>query len=209
MLKSINGIWYVAWVILFQLGTFDVLSAQPPREWKLTDIDGKQHVPFDDPTTLAVVLVFISTDCPIANAYQPELKKLSQKFIAQGIRWFMIHPDPDTTPERAAEHAKQFEISVPIVVDHNQSIARSVGARVTPEVHVYVKANEEAVYQGRINDLYATYGKKRVAATTHDLADALTATVDGQPVAVRKTEPVGCFIVFDDIDNGSRDRDNP
>ena len=129
--------------------------------------------------------------------------------MAQGVRWFMIHPDPDTTPERAAEHAKQFEIAVPIVVDRNQSIARRVGARVTPEAHVFVKASEEAVYQGRISDLYAAYGKKRVAATTHDLADALTAMVDGQPVAVRKTEPVGCFIVFDDNANGSRDRDNP
>jgi len=126
--------------------------------------------------------------------------------MAQGVRWFMIHPDPDTTTERAAEHAKQFEIAVPIVVDHDQSIARGVGARVTPEVRVFVKANEEAVYQGRINDLYAAYGKKRVAATTHDLADAITAIVDGQPIAVRKTEPVGCFIVFDDIANGSHDR---
>ena len=204
MLKSRNWIVHVAFAILLQSGTKGVQASQPQMDWKLTDTGGQRHAPFEDPATRAVVMVFISTDCPIANAYQPQLKKLAEKYVTQGVRWFMIHPDPATTPERAAEHARQFEIEMPIVVDQNQSITRSVGARVTPEVHVFANAKEKAVYQGRIDDLHAAYGKKRVAATTHELVDALRAIVDGQPIAISKTEPVGCFIAFQDVDKVSK-----
>jgi predicted dienelactone hydrolase len=204
MLKSRNWIVLVALALVLQSATKGVHASQPQLDWKLTDIAGQRHAPFDDPTTRAVVLVFISTDCPIANAYQPLLKKLSEKHAEQGVRWFMIHPDPATTTEQAAEHSKQFEIEMPIIVDQNQSIARGVGARVTPEVFVFAKANEKAVYQGRIDDLHAAYGKKRAAATTQELADALRAIVDGQPIAVSKTEPVGCFIAFQEATKGSK-----
>jgi predicted dienelactone hydrolase len=204
MLKSRNWIVYVALAIVLQSTANLVQASQPQMDWNLKDTSGQRHAPFDDPATRAAVLVFISTDCPIANAYQPQLKKLAEEYAAQGIRWFMIHPDPSTTLERANEHARQFEIEVPIVIDNDQSIARSVGARVTPEVHVFANAEEKAVYQGRIDDLHAAYGKKRVAATTHELADALRAIVDGQPIAICKTQPVGCFIAFEDVAKVSR-----
>jgi hypothetical protein len=110
----------------------------------------------------------------------------------------MIHPHSGTTPERAATHARQFEIEVPIIVDHQQRITRRVGARVTPEVVVFTDSKGEAVYQGRIDNLYAGFGKKRAAATTRELADALQAIVDGQPIKIKKTEPIGCFVAFED-----------
>lgn len=209
MLSLRNWCEHLALTILLLLGTKGVQASQPQMDWKLTDTDGQQHAPFEDPATRAVVLVFISTDCPIANGYQPQLKKLAKKYVSQGVRWFMIHPDPVTTSERAAEHARQFEIEVPIVVDQEQSIARGVGARVTPEVHVFVNAKENAVYQGRIDDLHAGYGKKRPAATTHELADALQAIVDGKPIAVSKTEPVGCFIAFEEVAKPSKPAYDP
>lgn len=201
MLKSRYWIVHVALAILLQLGTKGGQASQPQKDWKLTDIAGQSHTPFEDPATRAVVMVFISTDCPIANAYQPQLKKLAEKFVPQGVRWFMIHPDAAATPEQAAEHARQFEIEVPIIVDQDQSIARRVGARVTPEVFVFENAKEKAAYQGRIDDLHAAYGRKRVVATTHDLADALRAIVDGQPIAITNTEAVGCFINFEEVAN--------
>lgn len=198
MLNSCNWFVLVVSAILFPSGTNGDSESQPQMEWKLTDTGGQRHAPFEDPSTRAVVLVFISTDCPIANAYHPLLKRLAEKHDAHGVRWFMIHPDPATTHGQAAEHATQFEIEVPIVIDHDQSISRCVGARVTPEVHVFVNEKEKAVYQGRIDDLHAAYGKKRSVATTHELADALNAIVDGQPIAISKTESVGCFIAFED-----------
>jgi len=173
-------------------------ASSPQQDWEFTDIAGQRQAPFEDQTTRAVVLVFISVDCPIANAYQPLLKRMAQQHADQGIRWLMIHPHSGTTPERAATHARQFEIEVPIVVDQQQKITRRIGARVTPEVLVFAAGEKEAVYQGRIDNLHAGFGKKRVAATSHELADALQAIVDGQPIQIKKTEPIGCFISFED-----------
>jgi thiol-disulfide isomerase/thioredoxin len=210
MLNSSNWLIHVALAILFQSGTQGNNPSQLQMEWTLTDTGGQRHAPFEDPSTRAVVLVFISTDCPIANAYHPLLKRLAEKHDTHGVRWFMIHPDPATTHGQAAEHATQFEIEVPIVIDHDQSISRCVGARVTPEVHVFVNEREKAVYQGRIDDLHAAYGKKRSVATTHELADALNAIVDGQRIAINKTESVGCFIAFEDAAEFSKtDRTPP
>ena len=49
-------------------------------------------------------------------------------------------------------------------------------------------------YCGRVNDLYAGLGKKRPAPQTQDLRDALTAVLDGKPVATPRTDAVGCVI---------------
>jgi hypothetical protein len=95
--------------------------------WRLTDITGKTHTPFGDAATKAMVLVFISTDCPIANSYHPLLRELAHANRANGIYWCMIHPDPATTAEQASEHGRRFQIDTPIVIDHDQAIARRAG----------------------------------------------------------------------------------
>ena len=41
--------------------------AQQLQSIELTDTSGKTYSPFVDPKTKAVALVFVSTDCPIAN----------------------------------------------------------------------------------------------------------------------------------------------
>ncbi len=188
--------------IVIAIGCFDLAAiarqtdATNGANWRFTDITGREHKPFDGSAIKAIVLVFISTDCPIANSYHPLLRELAHSNQSNGISWYMIHPDPATTAEQAAVHARRFQIDSPIVIDHDQSIARRVGATVTPQVFVYRCDEGRPDYAGRIDDLYADYGKKRPAATTHDLADALQAIEDGKPIAARETKAIGCFISF-------------
>lgn len=172
------------------------IETKTAGNWTLTDITGREHRLFGDAATKAMVLVFISTDCPIANSYQPQLQKLAKNHAADGIRWFMVHPNESTTAAQAQSHAEQFQIGIPIVLDRDLSIARRAGATVTPEVVVYCAADAPPVYQGRIDNLYADYGKKRAKATTHELDDVLAAIARGQSPAASKTDPVGCFISF-------------
>ena len=84
-----------------------------------------------------------------------------------------------------------------MVIDTNQSISRRVGATVTPQAFVFARGQSLPVYQGRIDDTYATYGRKRQKATSRDLADALKAVVHGRPIANAKTDAVGCIISYD------------
>jgi thiol-disulfide isomerase/thioredoxin len=85
--------------------------------FELTDIDGKVHRPFAAPEAKGAVLLFISTDCPVANYYQPTLRKLGEAYGPKGVAIFMVHANPALTSEQAREHARQFSIAAPVVLD--------------------------------------------------------------------------------------------
>jgi hypothetical protein len=181
---------------LLVLSVTTTTAAEPNLAWTLTDIDGKIHKPFEEPSTRGLVLIFISTDCPIANSYQPLLRRLASEYQKEGMCIFMIHPSPTLSTEEARKHASEFGITVPVVIDTDQSIARRAGATVTPQAFVFARNQESPVYQGRIDNLYAGLGKKRKVATTHELTDALKAVVAGRAVRIVRTMPVGCFISY-------------
>ena len=182
---------------LMVMSPSNALGRESKVNWQFTDIEGKLHKPFEDPSTTGIVFVFISTDCPIANSYQPLLRRLHKKYNEKGVRLFQIHPHRETSVETARKHATEFGIESPILVDVEQSLSRRVGATVTPEAFVFLRDESLPVYQGRIDDLYAGYGKKRKVATSNDLADILEQLVAGQPLTPKTTRAVGCFISFE------------
>ena len=203
-MRHARGLQTMSRLALIVLG-FGVLSWSNPSACsaqeiasELVDIDGKIHKPFEDESTRGLVLVFVSTDCPVANSYQPLLHRLADKYRQDGIRFFMIHPDPKITADDARHHAREFKIHSPVVIDEGQQISRRVGATITPQAFVFVRDQNHSIYHGRIDNRYAGYGKKRNAATTHDLADALDAVVAGVLPKTPKTNPVGCHISYAD-----------
>ena len=154
--------------------------------------------PFEDPKTKAVVLIFISPDCPIANAYHPQLKQMGERLGQQGVRFFLVHSSRDISLRVARKHAETFELTLPVVLDADQSIARAVNATITPEAVVVARGRSLPIYRGAIDNRYAGYGKKRQFASQFFLQDALISYLVGDSIAVSKTTPVGCFISFDE-----------
>ncbi len=169
-------------------------SPQPLR-LSFTDINGSVHTPFADDSTLATILVFVSTDCPVANAFHPTLAQIQKEYKEAGLRFFVVHSSPRVTKQKITRHIKSYNISIPVVLDADQMIARSVHAKVTPEA-IVIDRDGHVRYRGLINNLYAGYGKKRRAATEHYLTDALDALIDGTAVRHEVTQPVGCFIHY-------------
>lgn len=166
------------------------------QDWQLTDIAGRIHKPFESGSTRGIVLVFVSSDCPIANSYQPLLRRLSEQHEDNGIRFFQIHPRVTTTIQDARKHASDFEIVSPVLIDTDQEITKRVGATRTPEVAVYLRDEKTPIYQGRIDNRYASYGKKRKFATSNELADVLDELAAGRPLRRTTTKPIGCMIQF-------------
>ncbi|NNC86962.1 MAG: redoxin domain-containing protein [Akkermansiaceae bacterium] len=156
-------------------------------------LGGERVAVFAKDGAKAAVLVFIDTECPIANAYHPELRRLEKKFGPQGVRFFMVHADPETSVQKAAKHKEDFGITAPVVIDKGQKWVKKTGATVTPEA-VVVTPDGGSVYRGRIDDRYADFGKKRPEAKTRDLELALTAVLAGRPVPSPRTKAVGCRI---------------
>ncbi len=163
----------------------------PPQSFR--DLDGKDQTPLVVDGAKAHVLIFVTTDCPIANSYAPEISTLVKDFTDSPIRFYAINVDPDLTPDAARKHAKEFGLSLPIILDTKHQLVTATGITRTPEVAV-ILADGKVAYRGRIDDRYPGLGKKRQAPKQRDLRDALSAVIAGEPVLTPRTEAVGCSL---------------
>lgn len=175
-------------LVLFLAAT--AFAEEKPLEF--ADRDGRIHRPLVVGDKRAVVLVFVSPFCPISNAFTPEINRIAADY-ADKFAFFLIEAEADIKPEDAKKHAEVFEIKAPLLLDPGLRLAKLTKARVTPEA-VVLAANGDTLYQGRVNDLYATPRKKLNEPTTRDLRDALDALLAGQPVPTPAPKAVGCSI---------------
>ncbi|WP_310391138.1 redoxin domain-containing protein [Hymenobacter sp.] len=142
----------------------------------------------------ATVYVFLADTCPISQAATLPLRELHGRYAAQGVRFVGVFPARETTPAARAAFAKTYQVPFPLQADPGHRLTRQLHARVTPEAVVLAADGRTVLYQGRLNDAYAGLGQHRPVTHRHELADALAAVAAGRPVAVPRTEPVGCFI---------------
>ena len=135
------------------------------------------------------------TDCPIANRYAPELRRIRDRF-ARTARFWLVYADPTETPEAERRHAEAFGYGFDAVRDPRHDLVRLAGARVTPEAAVFVLGADgpRLVYRGRIDDRNVDFGRTRPAPTVHDLEDVLLAIASGKAGPPRTTTAVGCAI---------------
>jgi hypothetical protein len=169
----------------------------PPKDKekssRLQDLDGTPQRPLAVESARANVLIFVTQDCPISNGYAPEIQALVKDFHNQPVRFFLVQVDPDLTVDAARKHARDYGLTLPVVLDRTHELVKAAGVTVTPEAAVLTEGGQVA-YRGRIDDRYPGLGKKRNAPTRRDLREALADVLAGRPVAVARTEAVGCSI---------------
>ena len=160
---------------------------------QFTDLDGRIQTPLSQPDQRATILFFILPDCPISNAYAPEIKRISAEYSQQKIASFVIYVDPDFTTDAAKKHARDYGYECPAICDNSLKLVQQTGVTIAPEV-VVLDPNGKRLYRGRIDNLYAGLGKRRPKATEHDLRNTLDAILNGKPVPNETTPSIGCFI---------------
>ncbi|MDQ2792988.1 MAG: redoxin family protein [Bacteroidota bacterium] len=146
------------------------------------------------PAPRATVYVFLAETCPISQAATLPLRELHARYGARGVRFVGVFPARETTPAGLAAFAKTYQLAFSLQADAGHQLTRRLHARVTPEAVVVAADGRTVLYQGRLDDAYAGLGQHRAVTNHHELAEALAAVAAGQPVAVPRTEPVGCFI---------------
>ncbi len=155
-----------------------------------TDLNGAYHRPFVAGAKSGSVLIFYWHDCPICNSYAPEINRISKAYT--NFSFYIVQVDPDLTAAEAKKHAEQYELRPPVLLDPRHRLVLAAKATVAPEAVVYNKKGE-AVYRGRIDNLYSALNQRRSEATEHDLRSALDAVAAGR-VVTAQPEPMGCSI---------------
>jgi hypothetical protein len=160
------------------------------------DLAGHPVDPLPGPGARPAVLVFVRTDCPIANRYAPELRRLQDRFAGKGVAFWLVYPDPSETPDAIRRHQRDFGLGFHALRDPQHELVKATRATVTPEAAVFVAgaAGPRMVYRGRIDDRYVDFGRSRPTPTSRDLREVLQALAAGRTLASRTTPAVGCFI---------------
>jgi len=160
---------------------------------QIRTIDGKILRPLEPPGA-AAVLFFVATDCPISNAYAPEIQRICSAFKGRGVSCALVYEDVNVTADAVRKHASEHGYRQIAAAIDDGTLAARVNASITPET-VVIDHSGRVRYHGRIDNLYVAFGKSRQVVTVHDLRGALEAVVAGKTVATPATEAVGCYIM--------------
>lgn len=162
---------------------------------EVTDLSGKLIRPLAPSDAKGVVVIFILPDCPISNAYAPEMVRIAKDYKAKGMVTWLVYADREITSEAAREHAKERDFPSELLLDRDLRLAKSLSAKRAPEA-VLLDENRRVRYRGRINDLYVDFGKRRAEASTHYLREAIDALLESRPSPRADVESIGCPLDF-------------
>jgi peroxiredoxin len=159
----------------------------PVPAFSVTAIDGKTSELLPAGKKAAVVM-FLSTKCPAAIAYEDRLKSLAADPAFKDVAFLALYPNRDEPA--AAVKSRSLAQQYPFVVakDEKAALAGHFEAEKTPSVWV-INPKGVVVYRGAIDD-----NVKAELAKTSYLKDALIAVLAGQPIVTAETPVSGCAI---------------
>jgi AhpC/TSA family len=157
-----------------------------------TDVAGRQVQLFDQSNSKLAVLVFVRTDCPIANRYAPEIERLYHAYASR-VAYYLVYPDANESVVAIQKHLSDYAYTATALRDPRQSLVKLAKARVTPEAAIF-SARGELLYHGRIDNRYVSFGKTRNRPTRQDLQAALEAALAGRPIKEVVAPAIGCSL---------------
>jgi peroxiredoxin len=181
-------------ILLFAAGSVGAADAdRRAANFTLNDAAGATHNLRDLKGHKAVVVVFLSFECPVSNSYGPALADLHAKYGSRGVAFLGIDSSDDLTGDQVSKQAVERKLPFPVYADPGQKAADALDAKVVPEA-IVLDGEFVVRYRGRIDDGWSARLKKNTSVTHHDLRDALDQVLAGKPVAEPATKAVGCPI---------------
>jgi thiol-disulfide isomerase/thioredoxin len=157
----------------------------------LLGVDGKRHAVADLRESKAIAVVFLCNECPVVRSYLPQLNALQKEFGKKGLSIVALNPNKgDAESVKAMKKmATKSKLSFAYLRDDRQVVAKTYGARLTPEVFL-LDANRKIVYHGAIDDDRTLKGRPKKKY----LSDAIAATLAGKTPDKTHARPFGCAI---------------
>lgn len=163
-------------------------SPQKIDNFTLKNYDGKEYSLKDFTDSKAIVVMFVSTQCPVSNDYNERMAKIYNNYKEKGIAFVGINSNKQENVEEISKHSAENKFGFPVLKDHKNIIADKFKASVTPEIFV-LNNKYEILYHGRIDD-----NRKADKVEVKDLKTALDEIISGKSVSSAKTKAFGCTI---------------
>src|SRR2546421_8747516 len=158
-----------------------------------TDAAGKTFSLYDVKDKKAVVVMFLSFECPVSNSYAQPLADMANEYAKHGIAFIGLTTNSEETDADVAKHAKEYKLPFPVYCDRKLAAVEAFKADVTPECFV-LDGDFNLRYRGRIDNAYSERLKKHPQVTEHNLRQVIGELLSGRPISVSATLAVGCPI---------------
>jgi peroxiredoxin len=167
------------------------VSAVP--QFQLRDTQGAVHTPVEWAKQKAVLLYFVTVDCPVGNSYVPEMNRIREAYASRGVAFYAVQADPTVAGDQVTRYAHDYRYSFPLLLDPTQVLVRHVNATITPQVAI-LSPDGKVLYLGPVDNRVEDFGKTRPRATETYVRDSLDAILAGKPVAAATHKSIGCSI---------------
>ena len=157
-------------------------------DFTLTAADGSEQTLASLKGKNGTVLIFMSVQCPVSNAYNERMEKLAQDYKAKGIAVIGINANATEDAAAVKDHAAAKGLTFTILKDSGNKVADKLGATRTPEAY-FLDASNKLVYHGRIDN-----NQNASLIESNDLRNAIDASLAGKPVEKTEAKAFGCSI---------------
>ena len=159
-------------------------------DFELPDTAGER---WSAPAAGATVVVFTCNHCPYALAWHDRIADAARDYADRGVVFLAVNSNDSVRYPRDSLQAMQRRVAaedwpMPYLHDASQEVARSYGAKTTPDVFV-LDGEGRLRYRGAPD---ADYDDPDQRASW--LRDALDALLTGAEPSRPETKPVGCSI---------------
>ena len=158
------------------------------EEFTLPDVDGRDHSLKSIKGKNGTVLIFISVQCPVSNAYNERMEKLAADYKSKGISVIGVNANSSEDAGAVKAHATEKGLTFTILKDPGNKLADKLGATRTPEAY-FLDSNNKLLYHGRIDN-----SQNPAAIESSDLRTALDAALAGKPIEKTEAKAFGCTI---------------
>jgi peroxiredoxin len=97
--------------------------SKAPVDFRLQDQRGAWHTLDEARESKIVVLAFVGTECPLAEAYAPRLAELARGFEKRGVRFFGVDANQQDGPVAIGRFADAHGLPFPILKDVGNELA--------------------------------------------------------------------------------------
>src|SRR4051812_42727857 len=172
-------------------------------DFSLKGVDGKTYTLADFKDAPVLMVAFLSNHCPYSHAAETRLLPLAKEMKDRGLAVVAINPNNPSAVsigelgyskyndsyDEMKLYAKDQGFPFPYLYDGDtQKTAKAYGCLCTPHVFIFDR-DRKLRYMGRVDD---SRFADPATVKSPDARNAVEALLDGKPVPVESTRPMGC-----------------